>query len=253
MIEYVTEPVVKVRQLSKVINAGSRDLVALDDVSCEVHRGEMVALMGPAGSGKSTLLSILGLMDLPTSGHYWFAGHDMGALNRVEQVQVRNARIGLYFQQFRLLPRLSVAQNVALPLAYGRLSESARMERARVALDRVGMAGWSLSRPTELTPIQQERVALARALVNHPSLLLVDEPIGTRDVEMRTEMLRLLRSLNREDGLTIVAVTDAPEVAQQMDRVVGLRDGRICPDVLYGFALGQVLRFPASRARIWCN
>jgi ABC-type lipoprotein export system ATPase subunit len=253
MINYVTEPVVEVQQLTKVFQAGGRERVALDDVSLAIHRGEMVAFMGPTGSGKSTLLNILGLLDGPSAGHYWFAGQNMSALTRVEQAQMRHAHVGVYSRRFRLLPRLSLIQNVALPLAFGRMAEQERIERAYAALERVGLEDFAHARPAILTPLQQQRAALARALVNNPTMLLVDEPSALDDPEMRAEMLNLLRVLNHEQGLTIVVVTNNPTVAQQMDRVIGLRDGRLDPDVLAGAVLGQVLQLPASRARSWCN
>lgn len=253
MINYVTEPVVEVQQLTKVFQAGGRERVALDDVSLAIHRGEMVAFMGPAGSGKSTLLAIMGLMELPSHGHYWFDGQDMSRLTRVEQAQIRQTRVGIYSRQFRLLPRLALIQNVALPLAFARMSEQERMQSAYAALERVGLEEFAQMRPAILTPIQQQRAALARALVNNPTMLLVDDPIAMDDPQMRTEMLNLFRMLNHEQGLTIVAATNDPTVAQQMDRVIGLRDGGIDTDVLAAAVLGQVLQFPASRARIWRN
>jgi len=253
MLNYVTEPVVEVQQLSKVFQTGSRELVALDAVSLAIHRGEMIAFMGPATSGKSTLLAILGLMDRPSYGHYRLAGQEMSALSRVEQAQMRHAHIGIYSRQFRLLPRLSLLQNVALPLAFGRMSEQERMQQAYTALDRVGLEEFAHARPSILTPMQQQRAALARALVNNPTMLLVDEPSALDDPQMRDGMLELFRRLNHEQGLTIIAVTNNPTVAQQMDRVIGLRDGRIDPDVLTSAVLGQVLQLPAGRARSWCN
>ncbi len=253
MINYVTEPVVEVQQLTKVFQAGGRAHVALDAVSLAIHRGEMVAFMGPAGSGKSTLLAIMGLMELPSHGHYWFDGQDMSRLTRVEQAQMRQTRVGIYSRHFHLLSRLTLIQNVALPLAFAQMSEQERMQQAYVALERVGLEEFAHMRPTILTSMQQQRAALAHALVNNPTMLLVDEPVAMDDPQMCTEMLSLFRRLNHEQGLTIVVATNDPTVAQQMDRVIGLRDGRIDPNVLAAAVLGQVLQFPTSRACIWRN
>lgn len=230
--DYVTEPVVRIEHVTKDFVTGGNLFRALDDVSLEIHRGEMVAIMGPSGSGKSTLMTILGLLDVPTSGAYWLDGQDVSALNRVQQARVRNHKLGFVFQNFNLLPRLSALKNVELPLIYGRLGAREREERARQALEAVGLGAKLHNRPNELSGGQKQRVAIARALVGNPAMLLADEPTGALDTRTGAEILGLFRQLNREQGITIVVVTHDPEIGKQMDRVIGLRDGRITENIL---------------------
>ena len=230
--DYVTEPVVRVAQLTKDFTTGETSFRALDDVSLEIHRGEMVAIMGPSGSGKSTLMTIIGLLDSPTSGSYYLDGQDVSQLSRVEQAHTRNAKIGFVFQNFNLLPRLSALKNVELPLVYGRMDARERERRARAALESVGLGDKLNNRPNELSGGQKQRVAVARSLVGVPSMILADEPTGALDTRTGSEIMNLFRTLNREQGLTIVIVTHDPEIGRQMDRVIGLRDGRLSPNIL---------------------
>ncbi|HNP85070.1 MAG: ABC transporter ATP-binding protein [Chloroflexi bacterium SZAS-1] len=230
--DYVTEPVVRVEQLTKDFTTGETSFRALDDVSLEIHRGEMVAIMGPSGSGKSTLMTIIGLLDSPTSGSYYLDGQDVSQLSRVEQAHTRNAKIGFVFQNFNLLPRLSALKNVELPLVYGRMDARERERRARAALESVGLGDKLNNRPNELSGGQKQRVAVARSLVGVPSMILADEPTGALDTRTGSEIMNLFRTLNREQGLTIVIVTHDPEIGRQMDRVIGLRDGRLSPNIL---------------------
>ncbi len=230
--EYVTEPVVRIEGVTKDFATGAASFRALDDVSLEIHRGEMIAIMGPSGSGKSTLMTIIGLLDSPTSGSYWLDGQDVGGLSRLEQARVRNAKIGFVFQNFNLLPRLSALKNVELPMVYGRIDAREREQRARAALEAVGLGDKLANRPNELSGGQKQRVAVARSLVGLPSMILADEPTGALDTRTGGEIMNLFRTLNREQGLTIVIVTHDPEIGRQMDRVIGLRDGQLSPNIL---------------------
>ena len=233
--DYVTEPVVRAERLIKDFATGDSSFRALDDVSVEIHRGEMVAIMGPSGSGKSTLMTLLGLLDSPSSGNYYLDGQDVGQLGRFEQARVRNAKIGFVFQNFNLLPRLSALKNVELPLVYARTDAREREQRARAALEAVGLGDKLGNRPNELSGGQKQRVAVARALVGAPSLILADEPTGALDTRTGAEIMQIFRDLNREQGMTIIIVTHDPEIGRQMDRVIGLRDGRLSPNILHDY------------------
>lgn len=247
--DYVTEPVVRIEHLTKDFTTGGNVFRALDDVSIEIRRGEMTAIMGPSGSGKSTLMTILGLLDVPTSGSYWLDGEDVSTLDRVQQARVRNQKLGFVFQNFNLLPRLSALKNVELPLVYGRISAREREERARNALEAVGLGEKLNNRPNELSGGQKQRVAVARALVGNPAMVLADEPTGALDTRTGAEIMALFRQLNREQGITIVIVTHDPEIGKQMDRVIGLRDGRLSENILQEYyrvgVVAEELELPA--------
>jgi putative ABC transport system ATP-binding protein len=232
---YITEPVVRAVDLVKDFDTGGSTFRALDSVSVEISRGEMVAIMGPSGSGKSTLMTILGLLDVPSSGTYWLDGEDVSTLDRARQAQVRNRKLGFVFQNFNLLPRLSAQKNVELPLVYGRMGQREREQKARDALIAVGLESKLASRPSELSGGQKQRVAIARALVGAPTMLLADEPTGALDTRTGAEIMALFRQLNRELGLTIVVVTHDPEIGRRMDRVIGLRDGRLADNILHEY------------------
>lgn len=231
----MSNQVVVVEHVSKVFESGDNRVVALDNVSMSVDRGEMVAIMGPSGSGKSTLMTIIGLLDIPTSGRYLIDGIDASNLDRAAQAAVRNQKLGFVFQNFNLLPRLSALQNVALPMVYARISASEREQRARAALEAVGLGNRLGNRPNELSGGQKQRVAIARALVNHPAILLADEPTGALDSRTGHEIMNLFRQLNREQGITVVVVTHDAEVGKQMNRIVSLRDGQINMDALHDY------------------
>jgi putative ABC transport system ATP-binding protein len=245
-VDYVTESVVRAQNLVKEFSNGESTFRALDGVSVEIQRGEMVAIMGPSGSGKSTLMTIIGLLDVPTSGSYWLDGQDVGQLSRIEQARVRNSKIGFIFQNFNLLPRLSALKNVELPMVYGRVDPRERAARARAALMSVGLESKLNSRPNELSGGQKQRVAIARALAATPSMILADEPTGALDTRTGAEIMELFHTLNREQGLTIVVVTHDPEIGRQMDRVIGLRDGRISEDVVTEY---YNLEYPGIRSQ----
>jgi putative ABC transport system ATP-binding protein len=231
----MSNPVVQISHVSKVFDSGENRVVALDDVSVTINRGEMMAIMGPSGSGKSTLMTIIGLLDVPSSGSYLLDGIDTSSLDRTAQAAVRNQKLGFVFQNFNLLPRLNALQNVSLPMVYGRISPAERDQRARAALEAVGLGNRMMNRPNELSGGQKQRVAIARALVNQPALLLADEPTGALDSRTGHEIMELFRKLNREQGITVVIVTHDAEIGKQMDRIVSLRDGQLNLQALHDY------------------
>ncbi len=202
----------------------------LFDIDLQVRQGDYVALMGPSGSGKSTLMNLLGLLDRADRGHYHLQGRDVTGLNAAQHAQVRNQTMGFVFQSFNLLKRMSVLENVALPLLYAGQGRAKARVRAKELLDQVGLADLGHRMPNQLSGGQQQRVAIARALVNSPPLLLADEPTGNLDTRTTLEVLELIGELNRQQGLTIVVVTHEPDVALHAKRLVRLKDGRVVYD-----------------------
>jgi putative ABC transport system ATP-binding protein len=225
-----TEPVIALEDVRKVYAMGSVEVQALRGVSLSIEPGEYVAVMGPSGSGKSTLMHILGCLDVPTSGRYLLAGEDVGAMDDVELAEIRNRRIGFVFQQFNLLPSLTAARNVELPLSYASVDRDTRRRRAREALERVGLADRLDHRPGELSGGQQQRVAVARALATDPSLLLADEPTGNLDSAATEDVLALFDELHRA-GRTVVLITHEADVADRAARIIRLRDGAVLSDL----------------------
>lgn len=209
---------------------GDTTVRALDGVSLTIDEGEYVSVVGPSGSGKSTLMNLVGCLDSPTSGRYLLAGDDVAGLSRDRLAQVRNRRIGFVFQSFNLLPRVSAAENVELPLVYAGVPRRERREIAHEVLSRVGLHDREHHVPNELSGGQRQRVAIARALAGSPSVLLADEPTGALDSKTGVEIMALFRELN-EGGVTLVVVTHDAEVARQSNRVVQVRDGRVLQDV----------------------
>jgi putative ABC transport system ATP-binding protein len=201
----------------------------LKDVSLSIMPGEFVAIMGASGSGKSTLMNILGCLDVATSGLYRLNGRDVNEQNRDELAHLRNQVIGFVFQGFNLLPRVSLEENVALPLIYRGVPRAERLARANALLAKVGLAAHSRSRPNQISGGQQQRVAIARALVNEPKLLLADEPTGNLDTRTSYEIMDLFTELN-QSGITIALVTHEPDVATYAQRLIRLSDGRIIYD-----------------------
>ncbi len=219
---------IDVRDITKIYRLGSVEVPALRGVSFNIARGEVVAIMGQSGSGKSTLMNIIGCLDLPTSGEYYLDGQNVAALEEDQLAEVRNRKIGFVFQQFNLLPRLSVQRNAELPLAYdGNLSQREITRRSSEILRAVGLGERMHHRPTELSGGQQQRVAIARALINQPDLILADEPTGNLDSHTGAEIMNLLLGLNRDQGLTLVIVTHDPHIAAQTQRIIRLKDGLI--------------------------
>jgi putative ABC transport system ATP-binding protein len=221
---------ISIENVSKVYQMGETEVRALDDVSLRIEKGEMTAIMGQSGSGKSTLLSILGCLDVPTSGGYSLDGVNVEKMSDDELAAVRNQKIGFVFQQFNLLARTSALENVALPLVYRGLNARDRRKRAEEALDRVGLRDRMHHRPNELSGGQQQRVAIARALANDPAILLADEPTGALDSKTGTEIIRLFQQLHNDFGQTVIYVTHDPFIARHTNRVVRLADGLIVGD-----------------------
>lgn len=220
---------IEVRDLTKVYVMGDEEVAALAGVNCKIERGEHVAIIGPSGSGKSSLMNILGGLDRPTSGTYLFEDEEVDTFTDDQLALFRNKRIGFVFQSFQLLPRLSAAQNVELPMIYAGYGPAERRKRARELLERVGLGTRADHRPAQMSGGQQQRVAIARALANAPDLLLADEPTGALDSKTGKEVLSLFRELNAE-GLTLVLVTHDLGVAAQANRRITFRDGLIVND-----------------------
>jgi putative ABC transport system ATP-binding protein len=210
---------------------GSQKLEVLKGLNLDIYQNEYVALMGPSGSGKSTLMNILGALDTPSSGKYILNGNDVSKMSDDALADVRNVEIGFVFQQFNLLPRLTAAENVALPLIYAGVSKKERMERALASLKKVGLDSRSHHKPNELSGGQIQRVAIARALVNNPSLLLADEPTGNLDTKTSVEVMEIFGQIQAA-GNTVVLVTHEEDIAGYAKRVVRLRDGVIESDHL---------------------
>lgn len=224
------DPLLSVKDLKKTYIMGSTKVHALQSVSLDIFKSEYVALMGPSGSGKSTLMNLLGCLDTPSDGQYVLNGIDVSTMTDSDLAEVRNKEIGFVFQTFNLLPRLSALENVALPLVYGGVSKSARLERARDVLEAVGLGDRVDHKPNELSGGQRQRVAIARALVNRPSIILADEPTGNLDSKTSVEIMDIFDELHRQ-GNTIILVTHEPDIAEYAHRVVRLRDGLVESDV----------------------
>ncbi|MBS1626651.1 MAG: ABC transporter ATP-binding protein [Bacteroidetes bacterium] len=223
------ESVISLKDIQKAYIMGKQPIPVLKGISLDIYRNEYVALMGPSGSGKSTLMNILGCLDSPTGGQYILNGQDVSKMSDDALADVRNNEIGFVFQQFNLLPRLSAAENVALPLIYAGISKKERIERAMEALKKVGLADRSHHKSNELSGGQIQRVAIARAIVNNPSLLLADEPTGNLDTKTSVEVMEIFSKI-QEAGNTVVLVTHEEDIAAYAKRVVRLRDGLIETD-----------------------
>ncbi|TAJ09242.1 MAG: ABC transporter ATP-binding protein [Nitrospirae bacterium] len=218
------------QDLWKVYRLGDIEVQALRGVSLSIERGGFVAIMGASGSGKSTLMNILGCLDQPTRGTYLLDGLDIGKASRDELAEIRNLKIGFVFQSFNLIPRTSALENAQLPLFYRGVSLREQRTRAAAALARVGLSGREHHAPAQLSGGQQQRVAIARALVSQPSILLADEPTGNLDTESSREIMGILESLNRDDGITIILVTHEPDIAHYAARQIVVKDGQILSD-----------------------
>jgi len=220
---------IEVRHLRKTYTLGGQSVRALDDVDLDIAAGEFAAIMGASGSGKSTLMNTLGCLDRPDSGSYRLDGVDVSSMATDALAAVRNRLIGFVFQQFNLLPRTTALENVELPMVYAGVASAQRRQRAREALQRVGLGERMGHMPSELSGGQQQRVAIARALVNRPRLILADEPTGALDSHTSEEIMRLLAELNAQ-GMTVVLVTHEPDVAAWARRRLVFRDGQLVED-----------------------
>lgn len=221
----------KLKHLTKTFHTGDIETTALDRIDLDIEAGEYLAITGPSGCGKSTLLGILGLLDAPSGGEYWFDGHNVAGWSEKQLNTLRRGRIGFVFQSFNLIDDLSVAENIALALEYGELPARARRERIAEVMERLGIAHRAGHRPSQLSGGQQQRVAIARAIAARPALLLADEPTGNLDSAHGAEVMRLLRELNAE-GTTLVMVTHSLEHAAQASRTLRLLDGRVVVDAM---------------------
>lgn len=226
----MSEAIIKLEEIKKDYYMGSQAITVLKGITLDIFKNEYVALMGPSGSGKSTLMNILGCLDSPTGGRYILNGKDVSKMPDDDLAEVRNSEIGFVFQQFNLLPRLSAAENVALPLIYAGISKKERIERALEALDKVGLADRSHHKSNELSGGQIQRVAIARALVNNPAILLADEPTGNLDSKTSVEVMEIFGKI-RAAGNTVVLVTHEEDIAAYAHRVVRLRDGLVETDI----------------------
>ena len=231
----MTEAVIRVVGLGKSYETAAGLFPALKGVDLAIYPGEYIAIMGPSGSGKSTFMNLLGCLDTPSSGDYFLAGENVAHMETDALARLRNRTLGFVFQGFNLLPRMSLQDNVALPLVYAGVDKHTRRERARELLDKVGLGKYAESLPNRISGGQQQRVAIARALVNKPHLILADEPTGNLDSHTSEEIMRLFGELNAE-GITIVLVTHEPDIAAHCKRQVRFRDGQLVSDLLTGAA-----------------
>jgi putative ABC transport system ATP-binding protein len=235
MLASANAAVIRVAGLSKSYETAAGLFPALRGVDLSINPGEYLAIMGPSGSGKSTFMNLLGCLDTPTTGDYFLAGENVAHMEKDALAQLRNRTLGFVFQGFNLLPRMSLQDNVALPLVYAGVDKASRREKARVLLDKVGLGKYAESLPNRISGGQQQRVAIARALVNEPRLILADEPTGNLDSHTSEEIMRLFGELNAE-GITIVLVTHEQDIAAHCKRQVRFLDGRIVSDHLTGAA-----------------
>ena len=224
-----TGVVIRTEGLIKTYEMGAEQVHALQGVDLEIRKGEYVAIMGPSGSGKSTLMNLIGCLDSPTSGRYWLAGRLVSELDDDELAYIRNKEIGFVFQTFNLLPRATALHNVELPLIYNGTPAEERIEKAKLALQRVDLTPRMHHKPNELSGGQRQRVAIARALVNDPSIVLADEPTGNLDSKTGEEIMHLFENLHVQ-GNTIILVTHEMDIAQHAHRVIFIRDGKIASD-----------------------
>ncbi len=224
-------PLIEVKNLSKIYRADGVETPVLNGLDFDIAKGEFVSIMGPSGSGKSTLMHILGFLDTLTSGEYFFDGRDVSRLSDAELAEMRSRRVGFVFQAFNLLPRVSVLENVALPLLYvkDKINEKARVETARKLLDSVGLGHRLRFTPGQLSGGEKQRVAIARALVNDPDVIFADEPTGNLDSKSGLQVMKILQSLN-EDGHTIILVTHEQYTAEHAKRIIQIKDGQIVND-----------------------
>jgi len=217
------------KEVCKYYHMGDTVVKAADHINMQINKGEFVAIVGQSGSGKSTCMNIIGCLDVPTEGHYFLDGKDVGQMNKNELAEIRNKMLGFIFQQYNLLPRLNLIENVEVPLMYAGVSKKERRERAIAALEKVGLGDKLKHKPAELSGGQQQRVSIARALVGRPAVILADEPTGALDSRTSKEVLDMLKELHKE-GNTIVLITHDNSIAAQAERVIRLADGCVVED-----------------------
>ncbi len=220
------EPLIELKDIYKIYQMGDEEVHANDGITLTIYKGEFVAIVGKSGSGKSTLMNIIGALDVPTSGSYYLGGEDVSDMSDDQLAQIRNRMIGFIFQQYNLLPKLNLLENVELPLLYAGVGREERRERAMASLERVGLKEKWKNMPNQLSGGQQQRVSIARALAGDPSLILADEPTGALDSRTSREVLDFLKQLNKE-GNTIVMITHDNSIAVEAKRVVRIHDGKI--------------------------
>jgi len=223
------KPLITIRDLSKTYIMGPNQVRALQSVSLDIQKNEYVALMGPSGSGKSTLMNLLGCLDSPSSGSYMLNGKNVANMMDEELAVIRNKEIGFVFQTFNLLPRLTALENVALPLVYAGFTRNSRIQKASDILKAVGLGDRMDHRPNELSGGQRQRVAVARALINNPSIILADEPTGNLDSKTSHEIMELFQEIHRQ-GNTVILVTHEADIAAHAHRIVKMKDGNIESD-----------------------
>ncbi len=223
------EPLIELRDIYKIYTLGGEEVRANDGINLTICRGEFVAIVGKSGSGKSTLMNIIGALDVPTRGDYLLGGEDVAVMTDKQLARIRNRMIGFIFQQYNLLPKLNLLENVELPLLYAGVGQAERRERALASLKKVGLEEKWRSMPNQLSGGQQQRVSIARALAGSPSLILADEPTGALDSRTSRDVLNFLKQLN-EEGNTIVMITHDNSIAQEARRVVRIADGKITFD-----------------------
>lgn len=235
---------IEFRDVCKTYQTGDSVIAAADHISLSIEPGEFVAIVGQSGSGKSTCMNIIGCLDVPTSGQYFLDGRDVGQRSRNELAEIRNTRLGFIFQQYNLLPKLNLLENVEVPLLYAGMSRRERRERAKVALEMVGLGDKFYQRPSQLSGGQQQRASIARALVGEPAVILADEPTGALDSRTGREVLALLQEVHRA-GNTVVLITHDLSIAVQAERIIRLEDGRVVYD---GEAAGADVHGAAGKA-----
>ena len=226
MEENMKTPLIELKDIYKIYTMGDEEVRANDGINLTIHKGEFVAIVGKSGSGKSTLMNIIGALDVPTDGTYLLGGNDVGEMTDNELAEIRNTMIGFIFQQYNLLPKLTIYENVELPLLYSGMDKIRRRERVMESLERVGLTEKYKNYPNQLSGGQQQRVSIARALSGYPSLILADEPTGALDSKTGREVLDFLRQLN-EEGNTIIIITHDNSIALEAKRVVRIHDGKI--------------------------
>jgi putative ABC transport system ATP-binding protein len=221
------QPLLSLRRITRVYGEGESEVRALDGVDLDIYPGEFIAVMGPSGSGKSTAMNVLGCLDRPTSGEYFFQGVEVGSISNTARAMLRRNYLGFVFQGYNLLARTTAIENVELPLVYRGMSRKDRHEKAERAFVAVGLEGREHHTPAELSGGQQQRVAIARAIVTDPTILLADEPTGNLDSARSHDIMRLLKSLNQDRALTILMVTHEPDMAHYASRQIHFADGRV--------------------------